>query len=122
MLGMWTRVHTKEAPLHEPPELLHQLRLPDGPQHLRHHPLPGETKESCRTMSARRRGRNEGTIYQRSDRRWVGEIDLGLVNGKRARKHVYGKSEAEALKKLRAMQSRRQVFRSPTTGDPWRTS
>ena len=34
---------------------------------------------------AKRRGHGEGSIYQReSDGKWVGSIDLGYVNGKRA--------------------------------------
>ena len=46
---------------------------------------------------ARRRIRDEGSIYQRSDGRWVGAIDLGIVDGKRVRKTV----TASTLRALR---------------------
>ena len=59
-------------------------------------------------MSSRRR-RGEGSVYQRADGRWVSEIDLGRVNGRRARKPVYGKTEAEVVKKLRAMHTRHEA-------------
>src|SRR4051794_30671092 len=49
-----------------------------------------------------RRGHNEGTIYQRkSDGRWVAMIDLGIVNGKRKRKPIYGKTRKEVAEKLK---------------------
>lgn len=45
-------------------------------------------------MATKKRGQNEGGLYQReSDGRWVGAIDLGYVNGKRKRKTVYGKTQ-----------------------------
>jgi integrase len=44
----------------------------------------------------KRRGHGEGSIYQRSDGRWVGEITL--ENGKR--KPFYGKTRKEAADKL----------------------
>lgn len=34
-------------------------------------------------MSARRRGRGEGSICQRPDGRWMGRVDLGWRDGKR---------------------------------------
>ncbi len=49
----------------------------------------------------RRRGHNEGSIYQReSDGRWVGA--LSLSNGRR--KSLYGKTRKEVQDKLRAAQ------------------
>lgn len=48
----------------------------------------------------KRRGRGEGSIYQRKDGRWVAEITL--EDGKR--KPLYGKTQAEALEKLRQAQ------------------
>lgn len=51
------------------------------------------------------RGAGEGSIFQRKDGRWCGQIDLGWQNGKRARKLIYGKTAAEvqeALLKARA--------------------
>jgi hypothetical protein len=60
-------------------------------------------------MKSRRRGRNEGSIFQRSDGRWCAQLDLGWQNGRRARKYVYGATAAEVqevLLKARADQSR----------------
>jgi integrase len=52
-----------------------------------------------------RRGHGEGSIYQRKDGRWVGEIDLGRkADGKRNRKPLYGKTRPEVAKKLRELQ------------------
>ena len=48
-----------------------------------------------------RRGRGEGGVHHRSDGLWVGQIDLGWKDGKRKRKAVYGKTRAEAVRKLR---------------------
>ena len=53
-----------------------------------------------------RRGRHEGSVYQRKDGRWVGTISLGSdSNGKRKRKTVYGASKREAQQKLRQIQT-----------------
>lgn len=69
-------------------------------------------------MSTRRRGRGEGSITQRHDHpscppavggarpehkcrgTWVALLDLGVVNGKRRRKAVYGRTRKEAAIKL----------------------
>lgn len=66
----------------------------------------------------RRRGRNEGSVFQRhtpdcpppdatGERpkhhckgRWVGTVDLGVINGKRRRKTVYGRTRKEAAMKV----------------------
>lgn len=56
------------------------------------------------SLVARRRLKNEGSIYQRADGRWVGVVDLGIINGKRVRKTVTAstlkavKPKFEALK------------------------
>jgi integrase len=49
---------------------------------------------------SKRRGRGEGTVYQRKDGRWVAEITLedGI------RKPLYGKTQAEAIEKLKQAQ------------------
>ena len=55
-----------------------------------------------------RRGRDTGSIYQRKDQRadgtvrvrWAGELDLGWVDGRRARKTVYAPTRKEAQEKL----------------------
>jgi integrase len=48
----------------------------------------------------KRRGPGEGTVYQRKDGRWVAEITL--EDGKR--KPLYGKTQAEAIEKLKQAQ------------------
>jgi integrase len=51
-------------------------------------------------MSARRRGRGEGSIVQRADGRWMARVDLGWREGKRRSKSVYGRTRravADAL-------------------------
>jgi integrase len=74
----------------------------DGPQ--------GGSGGDGTTPKRRRRGHNEGAIYQReSDRRWVACVHLGYEGGKRKRKYVYGETRrevAERLKRLHAEQSR----------------
>lgn len=52
-----------------------------------------------------RRGKNEGSVYQRADGVWTGSINLGVVGGRRKRKVVYGKTRAEVARKLRSEQS-----------------
>jgi integrase len=53
-----------------------------------------------------RRGRDEGSIYQRSDGRWAASVSLGYDEaGKRARKTIYGKTRKEVADKLRALQN-----------------
>lgn len=42
-----------------------------------------------------RRAPHEGSVYQRSDGRWVGALDLGWVGGKRKRRSVYGHTQRE---------------------------
>jgi integrase len=48
----------------------------------------------------RRRGHNEGSIYQRTDGRWVASVTLG--NGKR--KDVYGSTRREVAERLTRLQ------------------
>lgn len=55
-------------------------------------------------MGQRRRGNGEGSIHQRPDGRWCAVIDLGIVNGKRKRKYIYGDTRKEVVEKLRAAQ------------------
>jgi len=53
----------------------------------------------------KKRGQNEGGIYQRDDGTWEAKISLGYdVNGKRVRKSLYGPTRAEVRTKMeRAM-------------------
>lgn len=57
---------------------------------------------------ARRRGPGEGTITQRADGRWMARLDLGIVNGKRKRQTLYGKTRKEVAEKLTKSQHDRQ--------------
>lgn len=53
----------------------------------------------------KRRGNGEGAIYQReSDGRWCASVDLGIINGRRRRKMVYGQTRKEVVEKLRVVQ------------------
>ena len=52
-----------------------------------------------------RRGAGEGSVYKRSDGRWVGSASAGLSStGKRRRIVVYGRTRAEARQKLAHVQ------------------
>ena len=58
-------------------------------------------------MKAKRRGQNEGTIFERKDGRWCGIISLGWRDGKRRRKAVYGTTAAEVQDKLTPLKSKK---------------
>jgi integrase len=47
-----------------------------------------------------KRGQNEGSIFQRKDGRWVALLNLGWVDGKRARKSYYGETRREVQERL----------------------
>lgn len=51
-------------------------------------------------MKKRRRGHGEGSIYQRTDGRWVASMTIGWENGKPKRKHFYGKRRSDVAAKL----------------------
>lgn len=51
-------------------------------------------------MAKATRGRGEGSVYERKDGKWEGRVSLGVVNGKRVRRSVYGATKAEALRAL----------------------
>src|SRR5215471_14701628 len=54
----------------------------------------------------RRRGKGEGAVYRRvSDGLWVGMLDLGVMEGRRRRKTVYGQTEREVLQKLNTLRT-----------------
>lgn len=59
-------------------------------------------------MSKRRRGSGEGSIYQRPDGLWCAMIELGIVNGKRKRKYLYGATRKEVAEKLRQLFNQQQ--------------
>jgi integrase len=64
----------------------------------------------------RRRGHGEGSIYQRADGRWVAEVNLGYIDGKRKRRTFYRKTRKEATATLTEELTRvqRGVSPSPT--------
>src|SRR4051794_33981369 len=47
-----------------------------------------------------KRGQNEGSIYQRKDGRWVAQINLGWLNGKRVRKSYYADTRKDVHEQL----------------------
>jgi integrase len=51
------------------------------------------------TRKAGRRAHGEGSVYEQRPGIWAATVDLGWVDGKRKRKYVYAKTEAEAVKK-----------------------
>lgn len=69
------------------------------------------------------RGRTgDGTFFEDRDRGlWVGEIDLGYVNGKRKRRRVTSKSRAVAWKKFKTAQREAEqgVHGSAVTVEKW---
>ncbi|MFO0901095.1 MAG: tyrosine-type recombinase/integrase [Pirellulales bacterium] len=61
-------------------------------------------------MSRKRRGRGEGSIFQRADGRWVVRIALGVdASGKRRRKTLYAPTKQTAMKKLKEFDPEKQV-------------
>ena len=58
-------------------------------------------------MKTKRRGQNEGSIFERKDGRWCGIISLGWRDGKRRRKAVYGSTAAEVQDKLTPLKSKK---------------
>ena len=64
-------------------------------------------------MARARRGRGEGSIFQRDDGQWVCSLSLGYnAQGKRIRRTVYGKTKAEVQEKLEKLKQ------DPSTGLP----
>jgi integrase len=55
-----------------------------------------------------RRGRNEGSISQRKDGRWEARIDLGIVDGRRRRKVLYGDTRKAVADRLADALGRRK--------------
>jgi integrase len=55
-----------------------------------------------------KRGQDEGYIGQRKDGRWEARVNLGIINGKRVRKSLFGKTRAEVQDKLIAALADRQ--------------
>src|SRR6266536_2462938 len=71
------------------------MTTPSGPQDQQ--PEKKEQRPKEKKRKQKRRGRGEGTVFQRKDGRWVAE--LTLEDGKR--KLLYGKTQEEAIAKLK---------------------
>ncbi|MBL8794302.1 MAG: tyrosine-type recombinase/integrase family protein, partial [Planctomycetia bacterium] len=68
-------------------------------------------------MQRKRRGRSEGSIYQRADGVWTASISLGYDDvGKRKRRVVYGESKREVQEKLRDLQNNAADGQLPEVG------
>ncbi len=65
-----------------------------------HEPQKRSQGQKEKKRKQKRRGRGEGTVFQRRDGRWVAEITL--EDGRR--KPLYGKTQEEAIAKLRQAQ------------------
>ena len=52
---------------------------------------------------SKRRGNGEGSIHQRGDGRWCALVDLGVIDGKRKRKYIYGETRKEVAEKLKVV-------------------
>lgn len=62
------------------------------------------------TPSANRRHKGEGSVYQRaSDGRWMGVVDLGMMNGTRVRRTVSAATLRELRPKMRALRKRTEA-------------
>ena len=48
-----------------------------------------------------RRGRDEGSVFRRQDGLWVAEVNLGVVDGKRRRKQLYGATRSAVMARLK---------------------
>src|SRR5687768_13360640 len=72
-------------------------------------------------MTARkgRRSHGEGSVYEQRPGVWAAAVDLGWVDGKRKRKYVYAKTEAEAIVKRDEL--RRQLQLGVNLAAPPRT-
>lgn len=65
--------------------------------------MPGNSKK-------RRRGNNEGSIYQRKNGTWAAALIVGVkTDGKPDRKFLYGKTRKEVAEKLRNAQNKLDV-------------
>jgi integrase len=51
-------------------------------------------------MASKKRGQNEGSVFQREDGRWCGILNLGSEGGRRNRKYFYGATAAEVQEQL----------------------
>lgn len=65
----------------------------------------------------KRRGRGEGSVFEREDGLWVGSVSLGYTEaGKRNRRTVYGATKREVLDELDRLRSEARVGNLPDAG------
>ncbi len=73
----------------------------------------------------RRRAHGEGSVYEQRPGMWAAVVELGWIDGKRKRKYVYAKSEAEAVRKRdelrRQLQLGVDLAAPPRTLEAWLT-
>ena len=68
---------------------------------------------------ARRRGRGEGSVRRRADGRWEARVDLGRgIDGRRRRKSVFGVTERDVIRKLKALHGRTATGTLVATSTP----
>jgi len=83
----------------------------------------GQSKYRTVVGVPRRRARGAGSISRRKDGRYEGRISLGLIDGKRVRKTIYGNSRVEVAQKLQHLSARLIVgsyaLRLDTYIDTW---
>lgn len=63
-----------------------------------------------------RRGRGDGTLFQRKDGYWVGGVELVTTDGRRRQKRIVRKNRADAVKALRELRKDIDAGRVPVTG------
>src|SRR5688500_17252249 len=67
--------------------------------------LDGLSPRKVWTMNRKRRGRGEGSIYQRADGTWCGTYSAGYnASGKRIRRTVFGATKDDVANKLARVQ------------------
>lgn len=64
-----------------------------------------------------RRGKSEGSIYQRGDGRWTACVDLGFIDGRRVRKSYYGDTRKAVADKLAKALGKQQSGANINTDD-----
>src|SRR3989442_304200 len=81
------------------PNRLHDLQVPPTrPGH-----LLARRMGVC--AMSKRRGRGEGSVFQRKDGAWCGVVTIGYdATGKRRRRYIYGATKAETLERLTRLQ------------------
>jgi integrase len=69
------------------------------------------------TMARKRRGRGEGSVFERDDGQWVGSVSLGYAeSGKRKRRTVYGATKEEVIDKLDRLRGDARAGNLPDAG------